>query len=125
MKKSRSEKKFNFYNATVMASILKDVIMDDKSKMSCIEIFQMKSEKVKAQLNKAMCKTSASMKRLISKGRPSSFNNSMRVDTLGNFDDIDWDPEGRTMLSRCVVLYLIQIRQKMQFSASVVYNVND
>jgi hypothetical protein len=102
-----------------MASILKDVLLDDKSKMSCIEIFQMKSEKVRAQLNKAMCKTSASMKRLMSKGRPSSFNNGMRVDTLGNIDDIDWDPEGRTMLSRCVLLYLLRLDKAWSFGICV------
>ena len=137
MKKSRSEKKFNFYNATVMASILKDVILEDKTKMSCIERFQIKSEKVKAQLNKAMCKTSVSMKRLMSKGKPSSFSNSMRIDSLGDFDDIDWDPEGRTMLSRYAVLYIIRLnlsteclyilrsKNMSNFQLQSIYNINN
>ncbi|MCO5593877.1 hypothetical protein L7F22_047896 [Adiantum nelumboides] len=99
LKKNRSAKKFSFYNATVLASILKDVILEDTNKMSCAERFHKRSEQMKARLTKAVSKTSSRMKRVLSSTQ--SFGSSFvsRVDTIADVN-FDWDPEGRTTLSR-------------------------
>ncbi|KAH7424696.1 hypothetical protein KP509_11G019800 [Ceratopteris richardii] len=97
LKKNKNTKTFSFYNATMLASILKDVIEDDK-KMTLLERFRKGSEQMKARLNRAASRTGSGMKRLMSSSQ--SFGNSFRrTNTLADID-YDWDPEGRTALSR-------------------------
>ncbi|KAH7424703.1 hypothetical protein KP509_11G020300 [Ceratopteris richardii] len=99
LKKNKNSKPFSFYNAAVLASILKDVVRDNK-KMTCAERLHEVSERMKAKLNRAVSTTGSGMSRLMSSTQPFGHNfHASRTNTLADID-YDWDPEGRTALSR-------------------------
>lgn len=70
--------------------------------MSWMERFRKKREQMKAKLTKAMSSTGSKMKRVMTSTH--SFGSSFGVSRMGTLADVDydWDPEGRTVLSRHV-----------------------